>query len=239
MNKIHDDPQQHENVSLDGLAGCCIILPIDNDGAGPHGGTHSLHLVWCSGNRNPCACDLCRTPAHLTLGRLSMNVYVASKVWHAPAWREHRADLELEGLVNVTSRWIDYADDSDIVQNRKGELWQQCLEDIQKADAMIVYCDRFDEQQRGVLVEAGHAIALGKPVICINTCETFTTCGTSDVAFTRHPLWWWANFESGKLSASWQRQDWSGSTWWLDMEWGIEAALNTAFDVVLQYAFSN
>jgi len=167
-----------------------------------------------------------------------MKVYVASKVWHAPKWREN-LDVFKHFNVGVTSRWIDYADDSDIVQNRKGELWQHCLEDIQKADAMIVYCERFDEQQRGVLVEAGHAIALGKPVICINTCETFTACGTSDVAFTRHPLFWWANFESGKLSTSWQRhQDWSGSTWWLDMEDGIEAALNTAYDVVLHYAFN-
>ena len=166
-----------------------------------------------------------------------MKVYVASKVWHAPKWREH-LDVFKHFNVGVTSRWIDYADDSDIVQNRKGELWQHCLEDIQKADAMIVYCERFDEQQRGVLVEAGHAIALGKPVICINTCETFAACGTSDVAFTHHRLFWWANFESGELSTSWQRhQDWSGSTWWLDMEDGIEAALNTAYDVVLHYAF--
>ena len=165
-----------------------------------------------------------------------MKVYVASKVWHAPKWREH-LDVFDHFNVGVTSRWVNYADDSDIVQNRKGELWQHCLEDIQRADAMIVYCERFDEQQRGVLVEAGHAIALGKPVICINTCETFTACARSDVAFTHHPLFWWANFESGKLSASWQRQDWSGSTWWLDMEDGIEAALNTAYDVVLHYAF--
>jgi len=166
-----------------------------------------------------------------------MNVYVASKVWHAPAWREHRADLELEGLVHVTSRWIDYADDSDIVQNRKGELWQHCLEDIQSADAMIVYCGRFDEQQRGVLVEAGHAIALGKPVICINTCQTFTALdGVSDVAFTRHPKWWWAN---GSAAYDLQGVATSQDLWWLDMGEGIEAALNTAFDVVLQYAFSN
>tara|TARA_Y100000004_G_scaffold182189_1_gene228662 strand:- start:1442 stop:1930 length:489 start_codon:yes stop_codon:yes gene_type:complete len=162
-----------------------------------------------------------------------MKVYVASKVWHAPKWREH-LDVFKHFNASVTSRWIDYADDSDIVQNRKGELWQHCLEDIQKADAMVVYCERFDEQQRGVLVEAGHAMALGKPVVCINTCETFTACGTSDVAFTRHSLWWWAN-----LTASWQRKDGTESTWWLDMEDGIEAALNTAYDVVLQDAFSN
>ena len=73
-----------------------------------------------------------------------MNVYVASKVWHAPAWREHRADLELEGLVHVTSRWIDYADDSDIVENRKGELGQHCWEDSQAAEALSVYVCRCD-----------------------------------------------------------------------------------------------
>ena len=162
-----------------------------------------------------------------------MKVYVASKVWHAPKWREH-LDVFDHFNVGVTSRWVNYADDSDIVQNRKGELWQHCLEDIQKADAMIVYCERFDEQQRGVLVEAGHAIALGKPVICINTCETFTACARSDVAFTHHRLWWWAN---GGSAYDLQGVATSQDLWWLDMEDGIEAALNTAYDVVLQYAF--
>ena len=43
-----------------------------------------------------------------------MKFYAASKVWHAPTWRDLRAELEGSDI-EITSRWIDYADDSDIV----------------------------------------------------------------------------------------------------------------------------
>lgn len=157
-----------------------------------------------------------------------MKIYVASKVWHAPLWvelRDRMASLSMSSSFDITSRWIDYADDSDIVQNRKGELWQHCLEDIAAADAMIIYCKDFKEEQRGVLVEAGHAMALGKPVICINTCKTFTPCGdlytSSDCAFTRHPLFWWAN----PLQRPWER---TSGPWWLDFNDGVDQAFERA-----------
>ena len=140
-----------------------------------------------------------------------MNIYVASKVWHAPQWREVR-DMVSDSDITITSRWIDYDVRSDIVMNRKDELWQHCLEDIAKADAMMIYCDDFREEQRGVLVEAGHAIALGKPVVCINTCQTFSAVvGVSDVAFTHHPLWMWANAA--------RRDD-----WWMGFYEGFDTA---------------
>jgi len=132
-----------------------------------------------------------------------MNIYVASKVWHAPQWREVR-DMVSDSDITITSRWIDYDVRSDIVMNRKDELWQHCLEDIAKADAMMIYCDDFREEQRGVLVEAGHAIALGKPVMCINTCRTFTAeNNVSDAAFAHHPLWMWANADQPERVGEW------------------------------------
>ena len=141
-----------------------------------------------------------------------MNIYAASKVWHAPLWRDVRLALLDGTTITTTIRWIDYEEHSDIVMNRKGELWQHCLEDIAKADAMMIYCDDFREEQRGVLVEAGIAMALGKPVICINTCKTFSAAtGVSDVAFTHHPLWLWANAA---------RRD----NWWLGFYEGFEIA---------------
>ena len=145
-----------------------------------------------------------------------MKFYAASKVWHAPTWRDLRAELEGSDI-EITSRWIDYADDSDIVQNRKGELWQHCLEDVLRADAMILFCENFGEEQRGALIEAGHAMAAGKPVVCMNTCKTLTAQnGLSDVAFTHHQLFMWANPER------------SGD-WWLTFDEGIDAAIDCIY----------
>jgi len=130
----------------------------------------------------------------------------------------------------ITSRWIDYEDHSDIVMNRKGELWQHCLEDIAAADAMMIYCGDFREEQRGVLVEAGIAMALGKPVVCINTCQTLSAAvGVSDVAFTHHPLWLWANAA---------RRD----NWWLGFYEGFDVAhdaLDFRMKLDAMYANSN
>ena len=138
-----------------------------------------------------------------------MKFYCASKVWHAAQWR----DAQDMGYP-ITSRWIHYDDDSDIVLNRKGELWQHCLEDVTAADAVIIYCGSRDEEQRGAVMEAGHAMGQGKPVYCINSCKTFSPCSISDVAFTHHPLWnWvrpgeWLDFWEGIVEAHLQMLTW-------------------------------
>lgn len=106
-------------------------------------------------------------------------VYAAGKIWHAPIFRS------LRGQFNINSRWIDYDENHWVVQ-RKNILWQRCLEDSTSADIMVIYCDKMDEQQRGVLVEAGQALAAGKYVYLINSCVSFEACGASDVAFTCH-----------------------------------------------------
>ena len=113
-----------------------------------------------------------------------MKIYGASKVWHAPLWQ----DIRSQGF-DITGRWIDYTDDSYIVTHCKDILWQHCLEDVTAADAVIIYCGDSEEEQRGVVMEAGHAIGQGKPVYCINSCKTFSPNAISDVAFTHHRLW--------------------------------------------------
>ncbi len=107
-------------------------------------------------------------------------IYAAGKIWHAPIFRELRKSFK------INSRWIDYSDDHRYVKTRKDILWQHCLEDSTTCDIMVIYCDKKNESQRGVLVELGQALAAGKIVYLINTCETFEACGTSDVAFTQH-----------------------------------------------------
>lgn len=134
-----------------------------------------------------------------------LKFYGASKVWHSPLWKAVRAD----GFA-VTSRWIDYENGSFFVEQCKDQLWQHCLEDVTKADCVIIYCGDPSEEQRGVVMEAGHAIGQGKPVYCINHCATFSACEISDVAFTHHKLWNWVNpnewlsFEDGFRRAIWK-----------------------------------
>jgi nucleoside 2-deoxyribosyltransferase len=107
-------------------------------------------------------------------------IYAAGKIWHAETFKRLRKHFK------INSRWIDYDDDHWIVKTRKDILWQQCLEDSTTCDIMVIYCDKMDESQRGVLVELGQALAAGKFVYLVNTCKTFEACGTSDVAFTQH-----------------------------------------------------
>ena len=126
-------------------------------------------------------------------------IYAAGKVWHNTKFQALR---DVHGF-DLTSRWIDLGKEGEdpIVTFNKPLLWQMCLEDVARADAVVLYCEDPEEEQRGSVMEAGHALALGKPVFCINTCKTFSPCAISDVAFTHHPLWNWVRDEERKLSA--------------------------------------
>ena len=110
-------------------------------------------------------------------------IYAAGKTWHDVTFRQLR---DLLGY-NIISRWIDYEKSSDIVLNHKDRLWTHCLEDATTADITIVYCGDANEEQRGALVEIGHALAAGKFVYLLNSCKTFEANEGSDVAFTHHP----------------------------------------------------
>lgn len=143
-----------------------------------------------------------------------MKFYGASKIWHAESWQQIRA----QGHNNV-ARWIDIGGDSESAVFYGGEeitrqdIWNMCLEDVTKADFVILFCGDPDEQQRGAVMEAGHAMGQGKKVYCINHCETFRSCKTSDVAFTHHALWdWvapneWLSFEDGVRRALWKARN--------------------------------
>ncbi len=115
--------------------------------------------------------------------RLMPTIYAAGKTWHAGVFRQLR---DLLGY-NIIARWIDLDPESDFVKNEKGRLWSQCLEDATTADITIVYCGNVDEEQRGALVEIGHALGAGKFVYLINSCKTFEADDGSDVAFTQYP----------------------------------------------------
>jgi nucleoside 2-deoxyribosyltransferase len=96
----------------------------------------------------------------------------------------------------VRARWIDLQQDSDIVQNRKGDLWQQCYEDVRDSDFVLLYSEQQNEEQRGALVEVGMAYGMGKRVYAIGSCNSTKPNAISDVAFTHHHLWTWLDTDN-------------------------------------------
>lgn len=116
-----------------------------------------------------------------------MKFYTAGKTWHAPKFKRLRDDFAMP----VLSRWIDLGQDSDIVKNRKGDLWEMCREDVSASDFVLLYSENFEEEQRGALVEIGMAIALNKPIYAVGHCKSIVANEKSDVAFTHHSLWTW------------------------------------------------
>lgn len=116
-----------------------------------------------------------------------MKFYTAGKIWHAPKFQHLRDTLGLP----VQARWIDLKDDDDIVQNRKGDLWQLCLEDVTQSDFLLLYSEDWEEEQRGALVELGMAYGAGKRVYAVGRCKSIAPNTISDVAFTHHELFTW------------------------------------------------
>lgn len=121
-----------------------------------------------------------------------MKFYTAGKIWHAPKFQFLR---DTAGLP-VNARWIDLDNNSDLVLNHKDELWQLCLEDVTQSDFVLLYCEDFEEEQRGALVEIGMAYGAGKPVYAVGRCKSIAPNAISDVAFTHHKLWTWLDTDN-------------------------------------------
>lgn len=113
-----------------------------------------------------------------------VSFYTAGKIWHASKFRELRDVQQLP----VRARWIDVDNESDLVQNRKGDLWEMCYQDVRDSNFVLLYSGAADEEQRGALVELGMAYGMNKPVFSIGSCKTIEPNGISDVAFTHYKL---------------------------------------------------
>lgn len=93
-----------------------------------------------------------------------IRVYPSSKVKHAPMWRELHRDAP---HVFLNARWIKRAEhESDLKENGFKDLWNECQDDIESADAVLVYAEDGDVL-KGALVEVGMALANGIRVIII------------------------------------------------------------------------
>lgn len=104
-----------------------------------------------------------------------MPFYVASKTCHAHRWQQLRAAGHA-----VTATWIDEAGKGESADY--AELADRCRREIQAASFVLLYCEP-GETLKGALVEAGMALALGKPVRCVGQCDSLSR------VFNRHPLW--------------------------------------------------
>lgn len=105
-----------------------------------------------------------------------MRVYAASKVKHAGMWRALR-DFGMP----IHSSWIDEAGEGQTADH--AELAMRCLLEVHETQALILFCEPGDIL-KGALIEAGAALALGKHVYCVGTCESL-----SIRTFSKHPNW--------------------------------------------------
>jgi hypothetical protein len=102
-------------------------------------------------------------------------IYTASKTKHAEKWRGLRAAGH-----RIISTWIDEAEPGQTADY--SELADRCRAEIAGADYVLLYCEP-DEILKGAIIEAGMALALGKPVRCVGDCPSISA------VFAKHPLW--------------------------------------------------
>ena len=109
-------------------------------------------------------------------------VYSAGKVKYAELFREMRDKYGY----NINARWIDLSPKE---AEDKAFVWSLCRPDASGCNLLIIYAPVFDEEHRGTLMEAGHAMGNGSPVYCIGNAKMFTRDEISDSAFTKDKLW--------------------------------------------------
>jgi hypothetical protein len=87
-------------------------------------------------------------------------VYVASHIRFIDYWHRVR-----ESGIEISSSWIDSpASRND--NNAISKLWINCFEEIRQADMVMIKAEK-EDKFKGVLVEIGAALVLGKPVYLV------------------------------------------------------------------------
>lgn len=102
-----------------------------------------------------------------------MSIYIASKTKHAAQWKWLR-----EQGVKIISTWIDEAAPGQTQDYT--DLWNRCLAEAQQATCLILFKGNDTEQLKGAFIEAGAALAAGRPVLAVGFDDTAT--------FLHHPL---------------------------------------------------
>jgi hypothetical protein len=104
-----------------------------------------------------------------------MTIYTASKTKYAHLWLALRDQGH-----RVISTWIDEAGEDE--SDDYGDLAYRCILEARNADMTLLYCEPGDIL-KGALIEAGAALAAGKEVRCVGTCDSLSR------VFNEHPLW--------------------------------------------------
>lgn len=101
-----------------------------------------------------------------------LRVYTASKLKHAPKWRDLCAATP---GIQAHARWLKHnvIGTPDSAENA-AEFWLQDEQDVRDADVVMVYGEG-DDKIRGALVEAGIAIACGIPVVVVGEHSDYGT----------------------------------------------------------------
>lgn len=96
-------------------------------------------------------------------------IYVAS----ACRWRRVAAGIAqvVREEHTVTSSWLDGPEKSDdeLDEGAKLRVLQQCLADVSRSDCLLVLA--YLGEPRMTLVEAGFALAMGKPCVWVHLAE--------------------------------------------------------------------
>lgn len=93
----------------------------------------------------------------------ALKFYVASRASipeRSEMWRKFRSQGHL-----IISTWIDEAGEGQTACLT--ELWSRIEAEIQASDALILYIEPDDFPLKGAFIEAGMAIAMGKPVYIV------------------------------------------------------------------------
>lgn len=88
-------------------------------------------------------------------------IYTASKTIHAPIWHEYRS----VGAA-IKASWIDQILPETDTSGALTPLWDRCVSEARDCAALVLY-RRSGEVLRGALVEAGAALAAGRPVFFV------------------------------------------------------------------------
>lgn len=101
-----------------------------------------------------------------------IRVYTASKISQAPLWKRLQTEWP---EIEFTARWVVHHAGHTPDEGYYAQIfWQQDHEDIIKSDALMLYGES-GEKLRGGLVEAGMALALGKPVVVVGSHDDYGT----------------------------------------------------------------
>ena len=87
-------------------------------------------------------------------------IYVASNIRFIDFWKKLR-----DSGVAISSTWIDYVPERGD-KEAISRLWFNCFQEIRQSDMIMVKADK-EDRLKGVLVEVGAALVLGKPVYLV------------------------------------------------------------------------